>query len=305
MKKIYLILAGLFPVIASAQTLTDGLMMQKKNLCTGFMYSHDRWKNYWEGDLKRDNGNIGKLTTQTITWVGVYGITDKINVIALLPYVKTDASQGTLHDMKGWQDASLAVKYNFFRREIGKNLFKAFGVLNGSTPISNYTPDFYPLSLGASSSNTTLRLTTYFRMEQGFFVNASVGHTWRTNVKLDRISYYDGNHLVRSNEVKMPNVFDVFVSAGYIKGALQAELSYMQQNTLGGADIRRQDMPFVSNRMNYIKTSALLMYYLPKPKGMALRGSYTITPTGRNVGQSTTLMAGVLYTIHFSKDQIN
>ena len=59
------------------QTLTDGLMMPKKNLCTGFMYTHDSWTEYWEGELKRDNGNIGKVTTQSLMWVGNYGITNK------------------------------------------------------------------------------------------------------------------------------------------------------------------------------------------------------------------------------------
>ena len=89
MKKIYLLLVVLLPLVSKAQTLTDGFMMPKKDLCTGFMYSHDQWTKYWEGELKRDNDNIGKVTTQMITWVGVYGITDKINVIAMVPYVKT------------------------------------------------------------------------------------------------------------------------------------------------------------------------------------------------------------------------
>jgi hypothetical protein len=36
-----------------AQTLTDGLMMPKNAFCTGFMYTHDSWTEYWEGELKR------------------------------------------------------------------------------------------------------------------------------------------------------------------------------------------------------------------------------------------------------------
>ncbi len=58
------------------------------------MYTHDQWTDYWEGELKRDNGNIGKVTTQSLMWVGNYGITNKINVIAMLPYIKTKASHG-------------------------------------------------------------------------------------------------------------------------------------------------------------------------------------------------------------------
>jgi hypothetical protein len=303
MKKIYLLLVALAPAMVFAQTLTDGLMMARKNLCTGLLYTHDQWTDYWEGELKRDNGNIGKITTQSIMWVGNYGITDKINVIAMLPYVKTEASQGTLQSMKGIQDLSLGVKYNFFVKEFEHSTFKTFAALNFSMPVSDYTPDFLPLSIGMASKNISYRATTYFKLEQGWFANASAAYTWRSNVTLDRPSYYTGDQIYLTDEVKMPNVFDVSVSLGYIKNGLQAEVNYMQQNTLGGADIRRQDMPFVSNRMNFSKVGVLGMYYLPKPKGLAVRASGTFTVAGRNVGQSTTLMAGALYTIRFSKDQ--
>lgn len=286
-----------------AQTLTDGLMMSKKQLCTGLLYTNDQWTNYWEGELKRDNGNIGTITTQSITWVGNYGISNKLNVIAMLPYIKTEASEGTLMGMEGFQDISLGLKYNFFKKDFEKSSFKTFGVLNFSTPLSNYTPDFLPLSIGTQTTNIAYRVTTYFKLKQGWFVNASPGYTWRSNTKLDRPSYFDGNDFYLSNEVKMPNVFDLFVATGYLKGPLQAEINYMLQNTLGGSDIRRQDMPFVSNRMNFSKVGALVMYYLPKPKNLAVRGSIAYTISGRNVGQSTTLMAGLLYRLTFSSPQ--
>jgi hypothetical protein len=60
-------------------------------------------------------------------------------------------------------------------------------------------------------------------------------------------------------------------------------------------------MPFVSNRMNFSKVGLLAMYYLKKPSGLAVRGSIIHTLAGRNVGLSTTFMAGLLYTIHFNK----
>jgi hypothetical protein len=101
----------------------------------------------------------------------------------------------------------------------------------------------------------------------------------------------------------MPNVFDFSFSAGYIKRGVQTQLSYIHQNTLGGGDIRRQDMPFVSNRMNFSKVEGLVMYYLPKPRNLAVRAVYSYTVAGRNVGQSSTWMAGLMYTLHFSKTQ--
>lgn len=284
-----------------SQTITDGLMMPKKTICTGFIYTRDQWTDYWEGNLKRDNENIGSITTQSLMWVGTYGITDKLNLIGMLPYVKTEASMGTLKGLQGLQDLSLALKYNFFRTEFGPGTFKTFSVLTYSTPLSDYTPDYLPLSIGLASTNLSWRLTTNYRFKMGLYVNASGAYTWRSNVTLDRPSYFTEDQLYLTDEVKMPNVLDFTASAGYHKGAFQGEINYMLQNTLSGGDIRRQDMPFVSNRMNFSKMGALIMYYVPKPKGLGLRAGGTFTLAGRNVGNSFTATGGILYTIRFSK----
>jgi hypothetical protein len=45
---------------------------------------------------------------------------------------------------------------------------------------------------------------------------------------------------------------------------LLATASFSQQYTLGGGDIRRQDMPFVSNRMNVSRVGAMIMAPIPK-----------------------------------------
>jgi hypothetical protein len=304
MKKLLLLFSIGISSCGFAQTVTDGLMMPKKSLCTGFMYTYDQWTNYWEGELKRENGNIGKVTTTSIMWMGNYGLTDKINIIAMVPYIKTKASQGTLAGMEGVQDLSLSVKYRFFKKDIGTSKLKTFGVLSYSTPLTDYTPDFYPLSLGSQTQNISWRATANYELGMGLYFNASGAYTWRSNTKLDRPAYFTNGQMYASDEVKMPNVFDFVVDVGYHKGPLQGDVYYMQMNTLGGGDIRRQDMPFVSNRMNAIKLGAFVMYYVSAPKGLALRAGGSFTAAGRNVGQSSTLMAGLLYTIQFSKPQI-
>lgn len=283
-----------------AQTINDGLMMPAKNLCTGFMYSTDKWTTYWEGQLRRENGNIGSVTTQSIMWVGNYGITDKINVIAIVPHVKTQASGGTLTGMEGIQDLTFAVKYNFWKKDIGEARLRTFGSIAFSTPLTDYTPDFLPLSIGMATTNLSYRLTGYYRFSNNIYVNVSGAYTWRSNAKLDRPAYFTDGNLYLTDEVEMPNVFDYTVNVGYHKGALQADLNYMQQNTLGGGDIRRQDMPFVSNRMNASRLGAFVMYYVAKPKGLAVRAGSAFTLDGRNVGKSTTLTGGLLYTIRFA-----
>src|SRR5262245_50337514 len=138
-------LFSLSAVTASAQTVEDAVMMPKKTLCTGVIYAHDQWDEYWEGTLKRDNGNIGTLTTQSLTWAGNYGVTDRLNVIAALPYVWTEASQGVLHGMSGFQDVTMAVKFLLLETALtNAGTLRTIAVASAGTPVSDYTPDFQP-----------------------------------------------------------------------------------------------------------------------------------------------------------------
>jgi hypothetical protein len=70
---------------AVAQTMDDGLLMPKHVLSAGVVYAHDAWDQYWEATLKRTNGNIGTLTTQSVTGVAGFGLTDRISVMAMVP----------------------------------------------------------------------------------------------------------------------------------------------------------------------------------------------------------------------------
>src|SRR5262245_40319500 len=142
-------LVSLAPVL-HAQTVDDGVMMRHGSLCTGFMYTHDRWDEYWEGELKRVNGNIGAITTETLAWTGIYGITGRLNVLASVPYVWTSPSQGVLRGQHGFQDFSFAAKYNLLQTAFtSKGSLRTILVAQAGGPIGNYTPDYFPLSLGS------------------------------------------------------------------------------------------------------------------------------------------------------------
>jgi hypothetical protein len=216
-----------------------------------------------------------------------------------VPYVWTNPSQGVLHGMSGVQDLTIAAKYSLLETELTRGgVVRAILVAGASAPVTDYSPDFQPLSIGSASKRLSGRFTLNFQAKRGWFLNGSAAYTWRGNVKLDRPVYYTDGQLYLSNEVAMPDVFDYTISAGYMKQGLQIPVSFSQQRTQGGGDIRRQDMPFVSNRMNFSKVEALVMYSLPSLKNLAVRATGTYTVNGRNVGQATTLSAGFLYTFH-------
>lgn len=296
------ILVLIVPVAAAAraQTVDDGSLVPRRSLSTGVAYAHESWSQYWEGTLKRDNDNIGTVTTRSVTWAAAYGVSDRLSVMAMLPYVWTHASQGPLHGMAGVQDLTLAAKYRLLATPFtGRGTLRAIVALAAGMPASDYTPDFLPLSIGLASRRFSGRFTLNFQAHEGWFLNGSAAYTWRAKVTLDRPAYYTDGRLVLSDEVAMPDVFDYSVTAGYERGRLSIPLSLSQQRTLGGGDIRRQDMPFVSNRMDFARVDGAVMYALPAPGETGIRIGLSRIVSGRNVGQATTLTAGLVRTFHF------
>jgi hypothetical protein len=201
-----------------------------------------------------------------------------------------------LEGQEGFQDLTIGGKYAFLERQSAKRgALRAIAALSGSLPLSDYNPDFAPLSIGTQSRRFTGRLTLNYQMTRGLYVNGSTSYSRRCDVTLDRPYYYTDGHLFLTNEVELPDVADFKISIGYLKHDLNTNFTFSQQSTKGGGDIRRQDMPFVSNRTNFSRVGGMAMYPVPKFRTVAfyLSGGYTVD--GRNVGQAGSFAAGLLY----------
>ena len=283
-----------------AQAADDGIVMPRKTLSAGLIYGHESWDEYWEGDLRRTNENLGTVTTQSLSVVGHYGLTDRLTLVGMLPYVWTQASQGTLHGLRGVQDLSVAAKYQLLTTPFTKlGTLSALVVGAAGIPASDYTPDFLPLSIGLGSRSASTRLTLHFQSHGDWFLHGTAARTWRDQVRLDRVSYYTDGQLYLTDRVAMPGVFDWKVSTGFRKKRVYIPVSLVQQRTLGGGDIRRQDMPFVSNRMDFTKAEASVMYGLTVPTDFAVQLGASTTLDGRNVGRATALTFGAFHTFRF------
>jgi hypothetical protein len=228
-----------------------------------------------------------------------YGITDKLNVMVMAPYVWTKASAGTLSGLNGVQDVSLFVKWKPITKSFGKNKISLFTIGGFSTPLSDYVIDHLPLSIGLGSTNLIARgMLDYQRGK--FTVTGSAAYVWRSNVKLDRNSYYD-TELHLTNEVKMPNAAQYQLRTGYRGKYLIAEALLSNWTTLGGFDITRNNMPFPSNRMNATSVGANIKYTLKQHTNLSFLAGANYTVAGRNVGQSKSFNAGVFYAFYFGK----
>jgi hypothetical protein len=281
-----------------AQSPDDGSMLSRRTLSTGILYSHDSWNQYWEGTLKRSNANIGTLTTQSATAVIGLGVADRLAVSLAVPYVWTQASQGTLRGLSGIQDLTVAAKVRLLTASAADlGSISAFVGGTAAVPMGNYTPDFVPLSIGTSGRRASGRLTLALEPRAPLYFNASAAYTFCANVTLDRPAYYTDGQLFLTSEVAMPNVSEYTFGAGYRHGRLHIPLSLVKQHTLGGGDIRRQDMPFVSNRMDFLRAEGAIIYDVPMGLSLRLGGAHALN--GRNVGQSTTFTTGVSRAMHF------
>ncbi len=278
---------------ASAQTDQDALMMPEKNLCVAATAGYSSWTRYWEGTFKRENDNIGRLSTRSAMLMLNYGLGNNLNLLAAVPYVSVRASAGTLSPISGFQDLSLAVKWKPVHLASGPQKFSLFTVAGFSVPTNDYDIDFMPMCIGMGSKVLSGRLIADIQRGK-LYATAAAGYLLRSNVTIDREAYYTTEQ-INSSEVRMPDAGSFQFRTGYRSRTIIAEAFVDNMTTFGGFDIRKNDMPFVSNRMNSTRLGLETKLYLPSNTALGFHASAFQTVAGRNMGSATGFMAGFDY----------
>jgi hypothetical protein len=163
--------------------------------------------------------------------------------------------------------------------------------------------DYLPLSIGLGSTNFTGRAMVDYNINR-VTVTGSAAYIRRSNVIIDRASYYD-TELHLTNEVKMPNAAQYQLRTGYRGRYLIAEALFTNWTTLGGFDMTRNNMPFPSNRMNATTVGLNLKYTLKAHTNLSLLAGANTTLNGRNMGQANAFNAGAFYAFYFKKNSSN
>lgn len=299
--KVLFIILFINPFVAFSQTDQDALMMEPKKLCIAALYTTNSWTNYWEGNFKRDNANIGNLSSQAAMVMLSYGLNKNINIMASVPYIATKASAGTLSGLSGMQDISLFIKWKPLVKSFGKQKLSLFTVGGYTAPTNDYNIDFTPVAIGNGSKVLSLR-TTFDIERNKIFATISGAFMHRSNVFIDRSAYFTTQQ-INSNEVQMPNLANFQFRSGYRTKEIIAELFLDNSSTIGGFDIRKNDMPFVSNKMNRTVSGLELKYYPSKIANLGIIANAWHTLAGRNVGQATGYSTGISYIFNFKKDK--
>ncbi|HWB90734.1 MAG TPA: hypothetical protein VG605_02735 [Puia sp.] len=295
-----IVLGLLLPVVTlRAQMDNDAIMMSKHNFCVGPTYGYSSWDHYWEGTYHRTNRNMGTVSTQMVSLMGDYGINDKLDFLVMAPYVWTHSSAGTLTGQHGVQDLTAWLKYLALERNVGNGVLSTFVLGGASIPLSNYEPNYLPLSIGLHTRTLSGRLMVDYQ-QGNFFATVMGTYTWRSDVTIDEPVYYTTS-LHFTNKVDMPNMAAETLRVGYRSDRWIIEALASNMNTLGGFDIRKNDMPFPSNKMNSTSAGAHVKYNFKKIDGLSLDAEGDYTLAGRNVGQARSIDVGVFYILNFSK----
>lgn len=283
--------------IAHAQTPLDGLMMPKGEVCIALQYEQITWDRYWEGSTIRVNQNIGTFSRQMGMPMIVGGITDKVNVILSLPYVKTGASAGQMAGVQGLQDFGISVKTLLLEKSMGKGKLTGFSNLSFSTPASNYLSDYMPYSLGFGARELGIRGIGKYELSKGPYLRASYAYLNRGTTQAEREFYYAKGPFYTST-IDVPNAFQSQVTLGswLFNYRLRVETSLTTIRSTSGDDIRTYCMPLPTNKVNFGRLEGFAQYYFKKNgKGFGLIASYQQAISGRNMGQFSGYGFGLTY----------
>ncbi|PZV78544.1 hypothetical protein CLV31_11752 [Algoriphagus aquaeductus] len=282
--------------ISIAQTPTDGLMMPKGEICIAVVYENSSWGRYWEGTYSRENANIGTFTRQMLMPMVVGGITDKINFIVSLPYVKTAATGGQLAGVEGIQDLGLSLKAQIVDKAVGKGKLMGFTNASFSTPASNYLSDYMPFSLGFGANELGLRGIVQYELDKGPYLRASFAYLHRGTTEAERDFYYnDGAFYTSTMDVPDAIHGQVGVGSWFLNKKLRVEANLTTFRCAKGDDIRAYNMPQPTNKVDFDRVEGFAQYYFKGNGGLGLLAYYNHMFSGRNMGQFSGYGLGMTY----------
>ncbi len=297
LKFLSLLLSGLgISILTNAQTPLDGLMMPKGEICVAVVYEDANWDKYWEGTYLRTNQNVGTFNRKMVMPMIVGGITDKINVIVSLPYVKTSASGGQMAGVDGLQDFGISLKAQLVDHTAGKGKLKVFSNLSFSTPASNYLADYLPFSLGFGTNELGLRAIGLYELDKGPYFRISGAYLHRGATQAERDFYYEDDAFYTST-MDVPDALHAQASLGswFFQKKLRVEASLTSFRCASGGDIRAYNSPQPTNKVDFDRLEGLAQYYFNNVKGLGVLAYYNHMFSGRNMGQFSGYGLGLTY----------
>ncbi len=230
-------------------------------------YTAEGYDEFWVGTTKVSDPGVGEVDINSFSVWLQWGLTDRLAIVANLPYV--DASSDGLGGFEdsGLQDLSVLLKLRFLSSG-PHNLVGAVGV---RTAAQDYEANL-PVDLGDNTTDVLLRLVYQFQT-QTFYISQQVG--------------YD----LRSDEA--PDGFPLYTELGFTAGRVTFGGFYSYLSADDGTDIGDPGFTFPSNKEEYSRAGVKL--YARVTEMVGLSAAYFTTLDGRNTGDTDGLSAGAVF----------
>jgi hypothetical protein len=240
-------------------------------------YTTEGYDHFWAGEEKVSPPEVGEVETNSLSVWFQYGFTDRVALVANLPYVEV-SSDGTQSaagnpdfvDKDDLQDLSALVKVRLLSSGGGgaakHSLLGAVGV---RTPASSYEANA-PVDIGDGTTDALLRLV--YQVEAGaFYFSQQVGYDLRGD--------------------DAPDGYPLYTELGYTFGRVTVNgfLSVLVADD--GTDIGDPGFTFPSNREEYQRVGAKVYARLGDRVGLSVSGFDALD--GRNTGDASGLSAGL------------
>ena len=293
-KKTLLTLAtaiGLTATNVDAQINTDGFFNKKGETNIALSYTYATFDTFYLGNTEVDGVPAHNEIDQTVYDIYAnYGITDRLTVIANLPYIVAEGN-GAPDPVNGetkqsdLQDISLILKWAAFEKEENGSKVTGIATLGGS-----YAFDYEAngiLSIGSGAPEVDAKLGLQYNDKSGFFGNVFVGYALKGEAE-NTFGIGDGE------DFDVPNSVNAQIKLGYANSHFYVDAWFDGQKSNGNIDIGGAGFAgnFPETKVNYSRVG--LNVYVPIVKNLGFSAAAGTVVAGRNVGKSTFYTGGLV-----------
>jgi hypothetical protein len=266
MKKLIVLL--LIISTAYGQGPVDGYMKNKKDFSVGLSISREKAGKLYAGK----NPISAERKTYAFSLFAIYGVTNRINIQASIPYVNVNGRE------KDFQDASLYIKYLIAKKDNKYGNINIMGAAGYSHPMADYQISGGD-AVGQQAKTGDLRLILQQNFKNKYFASLQ------------------GGYFLKSNPT--PNAFSSSIKVGYA-GKIYADVWFETLQAFGGTDYRGVgDLEPTGARggfqglgFSYNKIGGTVFY--PFTKHFGAFGGLSYVLSGRNAFKNTGINLGIV-----------
>lgn len=276
-KRIYVAVILLsLPVLLVSQDIISGFVQKKGQGVIALSFTHEQSTEFFVGPEKTGYpGGIDKYKVQSWSAYVAYGLSDNINVIFNLPYVRAITTAGSVPpggEEKAFQDASIFLKWRPVYRRTGVGALSLVLAGGVTFPMSDYVPDTL-VSIGNQGTSIDGRLVLLYKFNSGLFTELLGGYSLRSDV--------------------VPNAYTGQIKLGYAAARFFLEGWMQIANSTEGPDIGDPGFTLPATKVDFTRIGATLFYPVIQRVGVFLKWFTTLD--GRNIKKANAFSTGLVF----------